>query len=176
MWRNVRETFRMRECAVHCSGVFSNVAGELTYQWVDGNDNEILYRPDVKGDQEDIVRTDGRASGSTPFQCVRPPTENEISKLEQVPECVVICPDHKDTDNRADCVDCHARKSQLVGKCIPVKERVHEIKRRGVQKVHAPLTSTKEVPMFAWVSKAWKKLAFTRNGWIRGPPNGDPAP
>lgn len=154
---NASETARLREAAIHCSSIFSNVAGELLCQWVEADDDEGMYHLSEELEHRDAEENAGEppirtALGTQAFHSLPPHSAAAISKLKTDDERIVLCPAHKPTDNRAECVNCHARRRQLIEKATPEKQRAPSIKERGVQKVYTPLTSAKLVPMTTWTS------------------------
>ena len=152
---DIAETAKWRECAVACSAIFANIAGELLCQWVDRDDDEAIYFPDrevdhpeQKLDDERIVGsgTDdgkddnadcsvGATPGSKPVYCLKPLSQDEVAELGIDYQDIVFCPEHLPAKNRADCVYCHARQQRLVERATPTNQKVEQIKVRGVQKV-----------------------------------------
>lgn len=114
-----------------------------------------IYYPGREVEQESTVQV---GTGPKSFYCIAPLTENEVPKLAQDFEEIVICPEHLPTDNCADCANCHARKLKLIERAIPACERVEDIKTRGVKKVLGPLTSAKQTSLFDCVSPVSKKI------------------
>ena len=151
---NIAETAKWRECAVHCSAIFVNIAGELIRQWVDRDDDEVNYFPDrevdhpeQKLDDERIVGSgtdDGKddnvdcslgvTPGSKPFYCPKPLSKDTIAELEIDYQDMAFCPEHLPAKNRADCVYCHARQQQLFERAISANQKVEQIKTRGARR------------------------------------------
>ena len=118
---DIAETATWRECAVHCSAIFVNIAGELICQWFDRDDDEAIYfpgrevdHPEQKLEDERIVGTGtddgkddlnkclmnsvdcsvGAVPGSKPSYCLKPPSKDEIAKLELDFQDIVFSPEH----------------------------------------------------------------------------------